>query len=241
MALAQAAGGAIKVWVDGTLDINITHTTDVTATPIDNFTLNGAATPNEYFFDDIRIDTGTLTPPGAGQIIARQGLTGAPTNNAWTKTGAATSALCWSDTPFSTATNCNSATSAAAQTMLVEKFSITQTGHGTQVVGAGDTVNAAKTAVIAKEATAGGGSIRRRVNGTDTDTAKSPATTDAYLDDGIWTTTVANLDLLEAGYVKSADANLTTVEDVWVIVDYTPAAVATFVPFVSVYPPLLAQ
>jgi hypothetical protein len=34
--------------------------------------------------------------------------------------------------------------------MLVEKFSISQTGHGTQVIGAGDTMNAAKTGLIVK-------------------------------------------------------------------------------------------
>lgn len=238
LALDLAASGVVKIWVDGVLDINTTHTNDVSASLTGSYQVRGAANPNEYFWDDIRIDTGTVSPPGAGQIIARQGLTGTPTYDSWTKVGAATAALCWSDTPFSITTNCTSIVSAQAQTMLVEKFSITQTGHGTQVVGSGDTINAAKTALIVKEATAGGGSIRRRVNGTDTDTATVPTTADKYFDDGIWTTSVANLDLLEAGYVKSGDVNLTTVEDVWVIVDYTPAVQAPlFIADLSIPPP----
>ena len=223
LAFDLAAGGVVKVWLNDNLEINVIHTNDVSAALTGSFYLNGMANPNEYYFDDVRIDTGGVAAIGAGQIIARQGAAGTPTYDSWTKVGAATAALCWSDTPFSTATSCTSITSAQAQTMLVAPFSSTQSGHGTQTVGSGDTINAAKTALIAKEATAGGGSIRRRVNGVDTDTAKAPTTADKYFDDGIWTTTPANLDLLEAGYVKSGNVNLTTVEDVWVITDYTPA------------------
>lgn len=217
-----AAGGVVKVWVDNTLDINVTHTSDVSATTTTSWGCNGFATAVIYM-DDLRIDKGTLTQIGAGQIIARQGLAGTPTYDAWTKNGAATAALCWSDTPFGTGTNCTSSTSAAAQTMLIAPFSAAQAGHGTQVVNAQDTVNAAKTALIIKRATSGNPKIRRRVNGSDTDTAIVATAADKYFDDGIWTTTVANLDLLEAGVVKAADANLTTVEDVWVMVDYTKA------------------
>lgn len=221
--LDLAAGGIVQVWVNGVLDINTTHTSNVSATPTIGYTCVGNAASNEVYFDDIRIDTGTLTPPGAGQIIARQGVAGTPTYDAWTKNGAATAALCWSDTPFSTATSCSNAVAAAAQTMLVAPFSSTQSGHGTQTVGTTDTINAAKTALIAKEASAGTPSIRRRVAAANTDTSFSATTSDKYFDDGIWTTTTANLDTLEAGCVHASGTILTTVEDVWVIVDYTPS------------------
>lgn len=223
-AIDLAAGGVVKVWVDGVLDINTTHTTDATASPTGNYSIQSPASPNQYFFDDIRIDTGGVSPIGAGQCIARQGKAGTPTYDTWTKTGAATAALCWSDTPFNATKNCNSAVSAAKQTMLVEKFSITQTGHGSQVVGASDTVNAVKTAMIVKTVSGDAtGQILRRVNGTDTGAVFTDTAADVYHDDGIWTTTAANLDLLEAGLIHGNNTRVTTVEDVWVIVDYTPA------------------
>lgn len=241
LALDLAASGVVKIWVDGVLDINATHTNDVSASLTGNYQVRGAANPNEYFWDDIRIDTASLTPPGAGQIIARQGVAGTPTYDTWTKTGLATAALCWSETPFSATNNCNSSTSAAKQTMNVAPFSSTQSGHGTQVVGSGDTINAVKVAMIAKTASGDAtGQILRRVNGTDTGTTFTDTASDAYYEQAIFTTTPANLDLMEAGCIHGNNTRLTNVEDVWVIVDYTPSAV-TFVPFVSVYPPLLAQ
>lgn len=228
MAFDLAAGGAIKVWVDGVLDINTTHSSDVSAATTGTYSLFGRASPNQPFYDDIRIDTGGIAPIGAGQIIARQGLTGTPAYDTWTKTGAATAALCWSDTPFSAATNCNSAVSAAKQTMLVAPFSATQSGHGIETIGASDTVNAVKTAMIVKTVSGDAtGQILRRVNGVDTATTFTDTAADVYHDDGIWTTTPANLDLLEAGLIHGNNTRVTTVEDVWVIVDYTGAGGVT--------------
>lgn len=218
-----AAGGAIKVYLNGNLEISVTHTNDVSATPSGGMQISGDSI-NSWYFDDWCTASGGTTRIGYGRCIARQGTTGTPTDDAWTKNGQATAALCWSETPFNAANNCTSSTSGAAQTMPVAKFSVAgSTPEGSQVIGAGDTINAVKTAVVFKRATSGSPSIRRRVNGTVTDAVVTGATTDVYRDDGIWTTTVANLDLLEAGMKKAADANLTTAEDVWVMVDYTPA------------------
>jgi hypothetical protein len=224
MALDLAASGVVKVWVDGTLDISVTHTNDVSASLTGAYTIHGAASPNQYFWDDMRIDKGGVAAIGAGQCIARQGKAGAPAFDTWTKTGLATAALCWSETPFSATNNCNSAVSAAKQTMLVEKFSITQSGHGSQVVGSSDTVNACKTAFIMNTVSGDAtGAIIRIINGAETDTIVTDTASDKYLDDGIWTTTAANLDLLEAGVKHGNNTRLTTVEDGWVIVDYTPS------------------
>lgn len=225
LALDLAAGGVVKAWVDGVLDISVTHTSDVSALPTSHFVLFGAAvSPGQYLHEDVRIDTGGLTPIGAGEGVIRQGVAGVPTYDTFAKVGAATAALCWSNTPVNTGTNCTSSTSAAKQTMLVEKFSITQSGHGSQVVGASDTINACKTCVITKTVSGDAtGQILRRVNGIDTGTLITATAADKYFDDGIWTTTPANLDLLEAGLIHGNNTRATTVEDVWVYVDYTPA------------------
>lgn len=157
---------------------------------------------------------------GEGGCIARQGKAGAPTYDSFTKNGAATAALCWSDTPFSTGTNCTSIVNGGAQTMLTESFSVTQSGHGNQILGPGAAINACKAAIVGKVAVASSHSIRRRLNGADTDTAKSVTTSDAYYDDGVWTDTLGNLNSAEIGVLHGADVNLLTIEDVWLMVDY---------------------
>lgn len=221
-AVDLAGGGVVKAWVNGIADISTTHSSNVSGAPTTEYDIVGMDNPNQFYFDDIRIDQGGTAAIGNGKTVARQGKAGTPTYDTWTKNGDTTAALCWSETPFATGKNCSSTTSAAAQTMLVEKFSITQSGHGSDVIGSGYTINACKTALIAKRSSSGSPSIRRRVGGADTDTAKTMTASDVYYDDGIWTTTTANLDSMEAGMVKAADTNSTTVEDVWVMVEYTP-------------------
>ncbi len=233
MACDLAANGVVKVWVDGTLDINTTHTSDLSASPMTATQFQGAANPNEYFFDDIRIDTGTTTPPGAGRIIARQGATGAPNADAWTKTGLATSALCWSETPLSATNNCNTATASAAQTMLLASFGATQAGHGPEFIDSADTINAQKIGLVGKTSNAttdGADSIRRRVGGVNTDVAISAFTTaDLWREAAIITSlTFANLTdgTTEIGVLKTATGTRThTVEDMWMMLDYTPVPV----------------
>jgi hypothetical protein len=220
IALDQAAGGILRVWVDGVLDIDTTHTLDVTATPVTRISVIGRASPNEYFYDDFRIDTGTLTPPGPGRIIARQGIAGTPTYDAFTKNGGATSVLCWSDTPFSAATNCTGAVLGAKQTMLIAPFSLPQAGHGVEMVGAGDTINACWVGLIANTVSGDAtGMILRRVNGTDGSNTFTQTAADVYYAGTPFTTTPANLDLLEAGIIHGNNTRATTVEDVWVMVE----------------------
>ncbi len=224
LAIDLAAGGAIKVWVNGVLSINVTHTNNVSATPTDGYSLwSGAA---QTYFDDFRIDTATLTPPGAGSVIARQGKTGTPNYNAWTKNGAATSALCWSNTPFTTGTNCSDNVLNDAQTMLVAPFSTAQSGHGGSTISPNDTINACKVAMIAKTAVAGNITLRRRVGGVDTDVTKALTTADAYYQTAFFTDTPANLDAYEIGVANALVATLETVEDMWLMVDFTESLMA---------------
>lgn len=79
--------------------------------------------------------------------------------------------------------------------------------------------------------------IRRRVNGADTDTAKTLTTTDAYYDDGIWTTTLTNLQSMEFGAFRDAggDHNM-QVEDVYLLVDSTPGITTSFPPYDRAFP-----
>ncbi len=183
------------------------------------------------WFDDIQIRTDAY--PGAGQVIARQGIAGAPTYDAWTKTGLSTSALCWSETPFNATDNCNTATSGATQSMLVGSFSASGSGvEGSGIIAASDLINACKTAVIVKSPSGGGVdsiSILRRLNGVDTTTAITGlvSTTDKLFADAPWTDIVANLNAMEAGAVHTTNTNTVTVEDVWVMVDYSTASIAS--------------
>jgi len=219
-----AAGGVVQFYLDGVNIVNTTHSNDVTGSPTDQWrAANFVVSNSNLYYDDVRIDTGTTTFVASGKILARQGRIGTPTYDAWTKSTGTTAYTLWSDTPFVATSNCTSSTSGSSQSMVINPFSIIQTGHGTEVIRNIDTINACKTAVIIKRATSGNPSILRRINGTTTNTAITATTSDAYFDDGIWTTASSNLDLLEAGVTKAADGNLTTVEDVWVIVDYSPA------------------
>ncbi len=214
-----AAGGVLKSWVNGVLDINTTHPN--LTNNIDRWRVNGAANPNEVYYDDIRIDTGTVTNPGAGAVIARQGASGAVANDLWTKNGAATAALCWSDTPFATGTNCSDNVNGDAQTMVVANFSNTQAGHGNEVLRSNFTVNACKVCMIAKSASAGNITIRYR-RGSVTDNTVAITTADAYYEAPYFTDPpYSNLDNAQIGVVNAQVATLQTVEDMWLMVDFT--------------------
>jgi hypothetical protein len=80
-------------------------------------------------------------------------------------------------------------------------------------------------AISPAAATPGTYKIRRRVNSSDTDTTKTLTSTDAYYDDGVWTATLAQLQAMEMGALRDSGGVLNMqVEDVYVLVDYTPAA-----------------
>lgn len=159
---------------------------------------------------------------GEGICVARQGTAGTPTYDSFTKVGAATAALCWSDTPFNASTNCTSIVNGGAQTMLTAPFDVTQSGHGLGTIDPLDVINACKTSLIGKVAVATTHSIRRRLSGVNTDTSKSITTSDKYFDDGVWTDSLADLNSSEIGVLHGANVNLLTIEDVWLIVDYAP-------------------
>lgn len=227
LAFDLAANGIVQLWVDGSLYINTTHTTDVTATTTSHFNVQSSyPAGREVAYDNIRMDTGTLIPSGRGIVIARQGKAGTPTYNAWTKNNAATAALCWSFTPLSTAQNCSDSVLNDAQTMLVAPFSQWGPGtggHGNEVLGAYDMIKTAKVVMIAKTASVGNTKMRYRVGGVDTDTTVALTTADAYYQSGFFTDTPTNLDAYEIGVVQGQSGVVQTVEDMWLMVEYVPA------------------
>ena len=226
VAYAASAGGAVNVSIDDVSEMATTHSNAATGAP-NKLGLQGATTPNEYFFDDIRLDIDTLTIPVGARIIARQGKAGAPSDDAWTKNNATDANLCWSQTPFSTATNCSNAVNSAAQTMLVAAFSATQTGHGTETVATGDTINICKSAVVAKAALGSTAHIRRYVIGVLSSATISLTTADTYFEDGeFWNTSVTGLDSLEVGMAHAADVNLEDCSDCWMMTDYSTSTSA---------------
>lgn len=112
---------------------------------------SGQSSPNAFWLDDLESDNAALCGPSL--IIARQGVVGTPTFDAWTKTPGGDAAYqVWSDTPFNGSTNCSSAdgTGTSEQTMVLASFSKTQSGHGNGAVGNNDTVNGIKAGAVAK-------------------------------------------------------------------------------------------
>lgn len=69
-------------------------------------------------------------------------------------------------------------------------------------------------------------SLRRRIAAADTDEAVTLTTSDAFYASSIFTDTRANLIAAEIGAIKqlSYQARTQTVEDAWLMVDYTPGA-----------------
>jgi hypothetical protein len=180
------------------------------------------------YYDDIQVSNSAY--PGPGRIITRQGLAGTPTYDVWTKSGCATSDVCWSDTPFGTGTNTNwNVSGTDKQTMLVESFSVTQAGHGTQVITDSDTISTAKIVYVMD---CGAGTCTtdgmRRVAGVDTfiSIGRNDSTTGDYCYASIdasgnnFVPSLANLNSMEAGVRHNTDTLTTTIYDVWVMVDY---------------------
>ena len=235
VAYDTAAGGIGKVWVENVLDIDITHTGLVNN--VASVNVGGLSTnPNWYFFDDMLFWDSATQPPD-GMCIVRQGTTGTSIDDAWpTKTGAATAAGCWSDTPPDAATfvSTGNVNTLIAQTMPVHPFSTSQSGHGAVPISPTDTINGVKIGFIGQDSwgESGNTNIRYYVNaGSPTDidlqatggTGNAMSIVDHYLERYITETDVANLDLYEIGlYHPAGDfgAHTTIIRDIWMHVDF---------------------
>ena len=230
--------GGLEVIVNGKTEIS-SFTNNVTSGVV-NFRLgqgNGcvgascALGGQTFWYDDV--STSSAGYPGSGRIIARQGIAGTPTDDGlWALVSCSTIDECWSETPRST-TKRAAAVGTHAQTMIVAPFSITQSGHGTDVVGAHDEIQAVNILFWGGWCN-DGPPIRRRVNGGSAiDTlanAPSSGTRQYYLNarfegDGeasdLFTDTPANLDLYEIGAVGQNCGASGFIDDIWMIVEYS--------------------
>lgn len=229
-AVIDGSVGGLEVKLNGSVEFSSfsTNTSDISTFDYVSWGPAAITFTGTFGYDDLMVCSGAYCP--SGRTIARQGASGTPTYNAWTKNSCTGGTIdgCWSDTPTSTVSNASTSTASAAQTMIVHDYATTQSGHGTETIGAASTINACKTIIRAKSGTASAPlSIRRRVNGTDTDTAITLTTSDATYYDSVWTTTTAILrdgSLLEIGAVHGTGSATDTVEDVWISCDYLDSA-----------------
>ena len=202
----------------------------VMANPMNGLNLlwTGGAVGSFCYFDDVAVNSTTW--PGPGHVIARQGILGTPTYDMWSKTGG-TIDVVWSDFPFNAATNAQTTAASQKQTMVVASpadlrigLGLSQT-YGQEFISALDTIHGCKSVMIGKRASGAANiNLLRIVGGVETATAINPTTVDAYFDDGVWTTTYANLLAVEVGVERGATGigNM-IVEDMWLMIDYTPA------------------
>jgi len=177
--------------------------------------------------------------PGAGYIIARQGAAGTPSYDGWSKAGSSTAWQDWSHATYNAASYCYN-NALAAQTMVLASFASTYTAadgtkYGSGTLGAGDSNNAGKTAILAQGYGTVGLKIRRRVGGANTDTTVTVSGSLKYFDDGVWSPSYANLTdgTTEIGAVQNANGTTELVYDAWVMIDYSPATPETPLPHVS--------
>jgi len=242
-ALDRSAGGVIKIWLNDSLEINITHSSACTGTAWYSLLVTGPANPNEYLFDDYAWDQGSTTQPAAGIILGRQGTSGSPTYTGGTITCAdcgptrcsgscatGTSCCALSDSPFNTSRYVL-ITDGASNTMNVCAFdSASCTGSGSQTL-ASETVNACRTVWYGHRGTGtapanctGGGSPYCGIwilNGVVTVGSAMGGTSDAYTISPQWTPGANSyLNTMEVGGRKGAGTGRDiTMNDVWVECD----------------------
>ena len=217
-----AVTGICELKINGNLEVAgsnlVTGTTNQSRV---NLGSSAAGSNIDKYYDDFAADTAGYI--GAGQCIARQGKSGTPTYGGWTKTGG-TIDVVWSETPFSAT---NFAVSPGTGDPLTQSMLTAAFSSGTNPIGTNDTINACKTSVIAQKSGGAGRThqILRRLNGADTLTTISTGNSDGYFEDTFFTDTLTNLDAAEIGGKKSggAGASSMTIEDCWLMVDYTPA------------------
>ncbi len=220
---------------NGTIEVRFTNTNDVVIETLTFTSLTMAAAAvtgagygfrtaaQQIDFDDIAEDDAAYC--SAGRIIARQPKTGVPTYNAWTKTG---TDPYWADTPFNTANRATSVNSGipSRQTKLISAFNATQTGHGNQIIGANDTINAAGIYYVAKRGSGSAATYAMNFiyNSVLTENAVLLITSDDYYYSHITSAlTLALLNAMEVGGKQTTSGSvLMTIEDLWVIVDYKP-------------------
>jgi hypothetical protein len=224
IAHSNAVGGAVKVWVNGVLEIDIVRATSGSATGA----VNSSGSVSDPVWVDNLIVTNSITDPGDVRIIARQGRIGTPTNDAFTKAPAGSAIhTVWSDTPVNTATNATSSAANAAQTMLVGEF-----GSGADAITSSDKVLGVRQVIHASRGGGGGLDVswRRIVNGQTTDTLQGALASGNTYYQYYWPVnlTLSDLSTAEMGLVRgNGTSQATTVHDMWLVVAYRKSSANT--------------
>ena len=197
------------------------------STDITGINYGQRTTAQEIYFDDIAEDDASY--PGAGRVIVRQPKTGTPFVDSWTKFGSDPywADLAWDLTNYATSTGAN-----ADQTKLVAAFNATQTGHGTETIASGDTINSLTFLYVANRGNGAGRThqLHTRINSISTYLSTTLTTSDLYYQSAFFTPTISQLDTMEAGgnKVGASGGQEMTIRDLWAMVDYTPASGTSF-------------
>jgi hypothetical protein len=234
----DATVGGMEVYLNGVFQFsrfNVNTTTGSSATDMRFFvgptngsmgsTAGGFIDGADTYFDDIAIATGEYI--GDGQCVVVGGQAGTPTYDAWAKSAGSDAYALWSDIPASATTYCSEATLNDQQTMLVANLG---------AVGGTATILGARVVAHAKTS-AGSTTVKllRRIAGADTlSAALILGTTSRLVPDGVngetydvFTDTPANLAAAEIGARDNDGAVTTTVNDVYLMIDFIPGPPVT--------------
>ncbi len=186
-----------------------------------------------YFVDDVSVDDEEY--PGWSLVIARQGTSGTPEEDAFTKSSGTDAYLLLSDTPANVSTFCVSPGTGnpLIQLMYIAPFTASATAHGNATIdsGRGDVLNT--TSVVGNAKRSGGSGrthqIGLRYTGGFYWSTVTLSTSDAYY--GSFTQdqlggggSLSQLNVGQVGAQKTGGAGgqTMTINDLWVMADYTP-------------------
>jgi len=209
------ANAVLECRLGGTVEATCSNGTSTTNA--DNFIVAAGSNMITYL-DDVCIRNDRY--PGDGRCLARQGTPGAPTYTAWTETGGAIYVV-WSNTPYN-------ATAFAAATSQNQEQSMLTASFSRGGIGPFDTVNSVKVGAVGNLSATGATNhkLLLRYGGTDYLSANLAGLTTATSYGEFYPSplpTLAQLNASEAGGNQGANSTaLWTIDDLWVMVDFTP-------------------
>lgn len=147
-----AGTGSVDVYIDSVL-VASASSQQFGANNIDRVFVGyqiGGVQSFDAYYDDIEVDDAALCGPS--NVIARQFRNATATYEDWDPSSGAIGFPNWNDTPFGTTNYLRSAVANAAQTGFVASVTNVQSGHGTEIIGAGDIIKGLKAALVGKTA-----------------------------------------------------------------------------------------
>ncbi len=194
-------------------------------------TKTGSGGSVAIYYDDIAglHSTGDSTWPGMGKVIARNGVSGALTNDSFVKTGGATIDAVLSDTPYSAASNATSPSAGGQQDLIMPPFTSIQTGHGTDVISATSKINGCSVSAFIKRSTGAARTFTMQMSwagfssGVKSLSALTTSDLFYYLNDPVKVDYAAVNTNSTVTFAKSGSAGQDMIiEDAWGLCDYVP-------------------